>query len=360
MRHYGIIIFLTFFINYKSYGQLPFSDPNWQLDSIFSDDFGDTSIDKNKWERKFHWSNCKCGDKDTQVYLTKRVRLSNGLLHLDMFKDENTCDSELFHFSGGVIHSKYTRAYGYYEINALIPIGRGYWPAFWLHNAWGDLDTTPPCPYFDYQEVDIVENNGEQSEHGYLGSNMWWLNKQTCKFNNVGNMNAPNILLNDIKFHKFAILWLPATISYYFDSSLFRLECNNNKINDELKVIISYGIDPINNPPYPTLPSGFIDSFTVDWFHRWELKISENHCNDTVLINCTFKPANFTYNVKKNITIGTDNNCDSTDLVEFFSNNNIVFYATDGILINGNTYIHSDANNGQFTAIVLGSCPEKP
>lgn len=57
-------------------------------------------------------------------------------------------------YTSGVITSEFTHAqqYGYFEIRARLPVGRGYWPAFWLvthRDAW------PP-------EIDILEASGSQ------------------------------------------------------------------------------------------------------------------------------------------------------------------------------------------------------
>lgn len=115
-----------------------------------------------------------------------------------------------FGIESGMLRSKWTGKYGYFECRMKVPGARGMWPAFWINPEDGHW---PP-------EIDVVEvvNNGRDGP--------------TNSFHFVHNKGEPAVDIetkldkwkayrpgfdysND--FHTFAVEWTPDTVTHYVD-----------------------------------------------------------------------------------------------------------------------------------------------
>jgi beta-glucanase (GH16 family) len=89
----------------------------------------------------------------------------------------------------------FSQTYGYFEMRAELPQGKGLWPAFWLlprDQSW------PP-------EIDVVESVGNPG-HVYMTAH-----SKVAKSEPIEAHVAPNA------FHSFAVSWDPQNIIWYVD-----------------------------------------------------------------------------------------------------------------------------------------------
>ncbi len=109
----------------------------------------------------------------------------------------------------GMVRSKWTGKYGYFECSMKVPRGRGMWPAFWINPQVG----WPP-------EIDVVEivNNGRDTTrnsfhmvHGKNKANAT-LESQLDKWGSY----RPGFDYAD-DFHTFAVEWTPDTVNHFVD-----------------------------------------------------------------------------------------------------------------------------------------------
>ena len=143
------------------------ADPpaGWKL--VFSDEFDGQTLDTSKWSTTMDFAGTQGPRYHNEFYLSytldEDVIVSDGHLHLRTER-QTVSGSEpigLFNYSQGLVstHNTFTFTYGYVEIRAKYPGGKGMWPCFWLmpqdENAW------PP-------EFDIAEYYGGQHKmhHG--------------------------------------------------------------------------------------------------------------------------------------------------------------------------------------------------
>ncbi|WP_165864375.1 glycoside hydrolase family 16 protein [Capsulimonas corticalis] len=109
----------------------------------------------------------------------------------------------------GMLRSKWTGKYGYYECCMKVPKGRGMWPAFWINPQVG----WPP-------EIDVLEivDNGRDSTtnsfHYVHGKNKDNADLET-KLDKWGTYR-PGFDYSD-DFHTFAVLWTPDMVDHYVD-----------------------------------------------------------------------------------------------------------------------------------------------
>jgi beta-glucanase (GH16 family) len=109
----------------------------------------------------------------------------------------------------GMLRSKWTGKYGYFECSMKVPRGRGMWPAFWINPQVG----WPP-------EIDVVEivNNGRDttrnSFHMVHGKNKDNATRES-KLDKWGSYRPTFDYADD--YHTFAVEWTPDTVSHFVD-----------------------------------------------------------------------------------------------------------------------------------------------
>ena len=137
----------------------------WKL--AFSDEFDDKGLDASKWSTTMEFPGTHGPRYHNEYYLSytldEDVIVGDGLLRLRTER-HTVSGSEpvgLFDYSQGLVstHDKFTFTYGYVEIRAKYPGGKGMWPCFWLMPQ--DDGSWPP-------EFDIAEYYGGQHKmhHG--------------------------------------------------------------------------------------------------------------------------------------------------------------------------------------------------
>jgi len=109
----------------------------------------------------------------------------------------------------GMLRSKWTGKYGYFEARVKVPRGRGMWPAFWINPQAG----WPP-------EIDVLEivNNGRDttrnSFHIVHGKATESATLET-KLDRWSSYRPGFDFADD--FHTFAVEWTPDTVTHFVD-----------------------------------------------------------------------------------------------------------------------------------------------
>lgn len=169
----------------------------WQL--TFSDEFNGTALDTSVWTKGYRWSPTPING-ELWYPAPDAYEEAGGLLRIRA--DRRTMGG--FDYTSGVITSRnrFSQSYGYFEINARIPAGRGLWPAFWLLPA---DDSWPP-------EIDVMEivdhepNRVFMTYHYKDGAG----NHQGIGMNWVG----PDF---SQAMHSYGVDWQPGQMIWYID-----------------------------------------------------------------------------------------------------------------------------------------------
>jgi beta-glucanase (GH16 family) len=170
---------------------------------VFSDHFTGTALDTNKWSTcQFSpYSGCtNRGNKELEWYLPSQVTVNNGSVSL-------TVTPDLIHgkkYASGILstHDKFSFEYGYVQIVAKLPIGRGLWSAFWTAPENG---TWPP-------EIDILEN--------WASSDAVFL---YIHYDAANHFDYSTVYLPDASssFNTYGVDWEPGSVSWYVDGFLW-------------------------------------------------------------------------------------------------------------------------------------------
>lgn len=165
-----------------------------------------------------------------------------------------------YQYTSGCITTELThwQKYGYFEIRARMPIGRGFWPTFWLlpkRDAW------PP-------EIDVFEASGTRPDQIHLAAI-----ETTAKDprNLSGWIPMPRKGRID-QFHVYAVEWTPERITWYVDETKM-FEVRNHKIHEEMYLLANLALgslDPAGWIPDPGPDTPFPGRFEIDYIRAWQ------------------------------------------------------------------------------------------
>ena len=244
----------------------------WAL--VFSDDFNGTQLDKKKWSTCYWWGNNGCtngGSGDVQWYQPDDVFVNNGILRLRAQKRKMNG----YEYTSGMIssHDKFAFQYGYAEMRAKMPNGRGFWTTFWLasqRRAW------PP-------EIDIAEYLGSQPNNMHM---TYHYSTPTSK-----HLSSPWAYTGadfSADYHTYAVEWNPKEIIWYIDGMERRRYTATEHISAEAMYVMAtfaLGKAWINTPPDETTP--FPSYSNVDYIKVWRHKDSPSTRAVTPIISET-------------------------------------------------------------------------
>lgn len=185
----------------------------WTL--VWSDEFNYNGLpDSTKWT--YDVGNSGWGNKELEYYTKSRLknaRVQDSVLVIEAdsesYQGSNYTSARLVSVGTG------NWTYGRFEVRAMLPYGRGTWPAIWmLPTQW----TYGNGGWPDNGEIDIMEHVGYDPEviHASI---------------HCDNSNATNTLyVKDATaaFHVYAMEWSQDTISIFVDSTKYFTYVNNH------------------------------------------------------------------------------------------------------------------------------------
>lgn len=184
---------------------------------VFSDEFDSgTMPDLAKWSYDTHRNAEGWYNNEKQYYSEARrenARIENGNLIIEARKE--TLDPTAFpdwgkqNYTSARLFTKGKAAwtYGFYEIRAKLPCGRGTWPAIWM------LPEDPDVKWPDGGEIDIMEHVGFEPRviHNSV---------HTKAFNwGRGTQRTASFTDDSVcgQFHRYQLLWTPTVLLFGFN-----------------------------------------------------------------------------------------------------------------------------------------------
>jgi beta-glucanase (GH16 family) len=159
---------------------------------------------------------------------------------------------------------KYYQTYGYFEIEAKLPVGRGTWPAFWLFNHIGNRRP----------EIDVMEayagggpNSGwgDANLHPVAFASTVWLDETVQ--GGTKTLATPDL---SAAYHKYAVKWEPNKLTFYFDGKEFYSV--NATMSDPMYLMLDLWFGSASGTPDNTTPQGKGNSFEVNYIRAWQFK----------------------------------------------------------------------------------------
>jgi lysophospholipase L1-like esterase len=219
----------------------------------FSDEFDGTSLDTKKWG-------------DHGWYLppdpTPNYAVSGGSLKIWPVAGTSYTRDYRHITTDGL----YYQTYGYFEIEAKLPYGKGPWPAFWLYNHDDSGDFRP--------EIDIMEAySGGGPSSGWSDSNLHptaygatiWTGAPGAQ-GGYKMIQTPDLSAG---FHKYAVKWEANKQSFYFDGNL--VYTANVSMGNRMYILLSFQFGSASGSGDASTPTGQSNSYEVRYVRAWKI-----------------------------------------------------------------------------------------
>ena len=230
---------------------------------VFSDEFDAAQLDETKWSTTMAFVGTHGPRYHNEYYLSytldEDVLLGDGLLRLRTDRRDVKGDNPAgdFTYSQGLVstHDKFTFTYGYVEIRAKYPGGKGLWPCFWLMPQ--NLAAWPP-------EFDIAEYYGGQRKmhhglaHGTMRDALW---------DSTGDSDTD--FVSD--WHTFALEWSAGRAVWYVDGVVRKTIAAEYVPSCPMYVLLSNSISSARGPSgAPDENTVFPNFFAIDYIRIWQ------------------------------------------------------------------------------------------
>lgn len=223
----------------------------------WSDEFNGTTLDTTKWTAQF--DNYGAGNLELQCNTPRpqNVSVSGGLLRIIALRETIACPGGgTYNYTSGHLNTKgkFAQSMGYYEMRAKLPPGKGFWPAWWMRPAGGDIQST-------YTEIDIIEGFDIQ---GATSTTHW--KKPFCGWgcSRYGYVYNKGSSATYSDWHTYGLLWEDRRLAYYFDGvEVFVMgDKNRNGVVDSTELgwgnlAKNQATDPTGQPVFP---NPFVDA----------------------------------------------------------------------------------------------------
>jgi len=235
---------------------------------VFSDEFTGNSIDQSKWNSRYRWGPGWTINGEQQYYIDRinnpdfghsPFEFDGNHLTITAIKTPEHLRSSANwkkYLSGALTtHNKFKMKYGYVEMRAKLPKGRGLWSAFWLLHQ-NDNDRRP--------EIDVVEYIGHDERkvyntyHYYEGSRL----RSTPSYEAWGPDYSQN-------FHTYGVKWEPGKITWYVDGRERNSFQNGNVAWEDMYLLVNLAVggwwpgNPDGNTRFPA-------RFTIDYIRAYQ------------------------------------------------------------------------------------------
>jgi beta-glucanase (GH16 family) len=238
----------------------------WAL--IFHDEFEGSALDRGKWQTCYWWDEEGCvneGNNELQWYLPQNIRIDSGNLHLSAEKQPvSGADGTAFEYTSGMITTgrptyrtdppaNFAFCYGYAEIRAKVPAGRGLWPAFWLLPA--DHNETP--------EIDVMEIIGQRPRTVEMHFHYRDRGRRREAGHSWKGLELPP------RWHRFGVDWKPGTIVWYVDGvERWRFDSSRHVPAQPMYLLLNLAVGG-DWPGPPDAETPFPSEFIVDYVRVW-------------------------------------------------------------------------------------------
>lgn len=178
----------------------------------FADEFADKDVDRGKWRFDTERNAIGWHNNERQYYSRarpKNARIEAGTLvieaHREALSRERHPDWGKQAYTSARLVSRKPYGYGFYEIRAKLPCGRGIWPAIWMLPATGKWPNAG--------EIDIMEMVGWDARviHGTVHSGAYNHPKGTQR---GARRTVPT---SCTAFHRYQLDWRPEAITIGID-----------------------------------------------------------------------------------------------------------------------------------------------
>lgn len=235
------------------------------LSLTWSDEFNGDYINYNNWGYDLGNGSGGWGNNELETYTNSPSNsyLSDGRLIIKAEKTGENSYSSARMKSVGLQEFQYGRI----DVRAILPKGKGIWPAIWMLGANYPQMGWPACG-----EIDIMEFLGHQA--GTVHGTAHWGNSYS-QWQHQGNNISIYPDHFDEQFHVFSIDWAPDEINYLMDDEVYftintaMMNGQNYPFNEAFFFILNIAVGG-NWPGYPDETTSFPVFMAVDYIRVFQ------------------------------------------------------------------------------------------
>ncbi|HWE71831.1 MAG TPA: glycoside hydrolase family 16 protein [Stellaceae bacterium] len=159
---------------------------------------------------------------------------------------------ENYPYVSGLISTQpsFSQTYGYFEMRAELPQGKGLWPAFWMLPK---DDSWPP-------EIDVVESIGDPS-HVYMTAH-----------SKHGKSDGAEAYITPNAFHTFAVSWDRRDLVWYIDGGEAAREATPDDMHKPMYMLANLAVGG-NWPGSPDASTHFPAKLMIDYIRAYRFEI---------------------------------------------------------------------------------------
>jgi len=187
------------------------------FDLVWQDEFNGFSLNTDNWSYDIGNGNWGWGNNELEYYRTDNAIVADSVLTIEARNDGYGG----FDYTSAKIKTAGKRSfqYGRIDIRALLPEGKGMWPALWmLGDNFNSGVGWPACG-----EIDIMEMiGGDGGENKIYGTLHWEYNGTHADAG--GSKTVSSGVYNYAEaYHVFSILWNETAIRFYVDDQQYHV-----------------------------------------------------------------------------------------------------------------------------------------
>ncbi len=235
---------------------------------VFSDEFDGNGVNSSKWNTSYRWGADFIINNEEQYYVDTQRNSGLGVnpfntngstLTIEATRTPDSLRSRVRnqpYLSGAMTtFNKFRMTYGYVEMRAKMPRGKGLWPAFWLlHQTESGIRP----------EIDVVELLGDNTNRAY----------QTYHyFENFNLRSTPSYQANGpdyaSDFHTYGMLWEPGKITWYVDGVATNSFQSSNVPSESMYILLNMAL----GGAWAGSPNGstqFPAKFEIDYIRAYQ------------------------------------------------------------------------------------------
>lgn len=228
---------------------------------IWSDEFDGATLNTNNWVHEIGIGNNGWGNNELQYYREENTAIESGNLVITAQKE--AFGGSEYTSSRLITQGKKSFRFGRIDIRAVLPEGRGLWPALWMLGTKINAVGWPACG-----EIDIMELVGHRPNR-VLGTAHFGANFANHNFDGKSTALDGGAKFSD-EYHVFSLIWKEDKMEWYVDDVLY-YEFDNTTVgsqpypfNDNFFFIFNVAVGG-NLPGSPDGTTNFPQRMIVDY-----------------------------------------------------------------------------------------------
>jgi beta-glucanase (GH16 family) len=239
---------------------------------VFNDEFNTLSLNSGAsqtetWRPTFYWGDRTLADnKEEQFYIDRSWnnlglsahKVKDGVLSLTATTTPSSLLNETgnLHYLSGMISSEqaFSQQYGYFEMRAQLPKGKGLWSAFWMLSI--DAEWPPELDVFEVlgDNTDTIFSTVHTKETGSLKSER-------------GVADIPTDM--SAGFHTYAVDWRKDNITFFFDNKEIYKVRTPSDMHKPMYLLANLAVGG-TWPGSPDASTNFPSSMKIDYIRAYQ------------------------------------------------------------------------------------------